>query len=828
MYIQKLILKDYKRLRLTPIDYLEYTPTKEIQLIIGTNGSGKTSVLEELSPLPADSKDFGKEGFKYIEILHNKSLYILKSSFNPNEHSFIMDNEELNPGKTVTVQRELVNKHFGITNEVHQLALGKKAFTRMSIAERKHWITKISDMDFEYAIRFFNKLKETHRDISGALKVSKSRLTSETAKIITDAEFQKLQEETEQLDKCIEFLVKFKAPIEHSTKELYNRYQELTQTLESLLDTIKRKITYFISNGLYDFNPAKLEKEIIERKYQEQLLNTQATTIFQRYQEVQDKIDFLSKTKAQSLAQIETQITSFEEQCKALKQNKVFDFTFSITQGIDLISSIERELENVLPRILPDSEKLLGKEYQTLKTKLETLQFQEQSQQKTISSLTLRIEHGKKHEHDKKVDCPRCQYSWQPFFDPERIQADIAALKVQTDLLNTTQEALKATKTRLEELQEHNQCTEYFFRLIRNYSVLEPFWVYILDKDIFYHAPTQVLTQLNLVKQDIAIEEQVLKLTGEINDKLQLLQLSKQYSDINVQAIESQKQELEKEQLKIQLLQSSNLEALNKSRSLLADVESILKLGDALEHFLSDYEILEESFYSAIQKESYQALYQQTQSYRAQKEQVFQEARNQKSRIQDLTIQIENLDSQEKALKAAVAVLSPTEGLIAESLFGFMNLFIKQVNAIIKKIWTYPLIVKPCKSDATDKIDLDYKFPVLVDTPDNCRVDISEGSTAMQEVINLSFRIAAFKALGLNDYPIYLDEFGSSMDEAHKAATVNLIQTLIEQDHFTQVFLISHDVEQYGALSNTQTFVLNTDNIQIPPGCEYNKHVIIH
>jgi DNA repair exonuclease SbcCD ATPase subunit len=56
MKILKLILRGYTRLQLKQITEFVYTPTDSIQIIIGTNGSGKSSILEELSPLPADSK----------------------------------------------------------------------------------------------------------------------------------------------------------------------------------------------------------------------------------------------------------------------------------------------------------------------------------------------------------------------------------------------------------------------------------------------------------------------------------------------------------------------------------------------------------------------------------------------------------------------------------------------------------------------------------------------------------------------------------------------------------------------------------------------------
>ena len=145
MLIKKLILSGYKRLALNHINYIEFTPENKIQLILGSNGSGKSSLLKELSPLPANHIEFSKDGYKIIEILHNNSHYLLKSIFSSsgNKFYFIKNNEELNPGHTSSVYKELVKKEFNITQETHDLMTGYDKFHSMSVSERRNWFTKI-------------------------------------------------------------------------------------------------------------------------------------------------------------------------------------------------------------------------------------------------------------------------------------------------------------------------------------------------------------------------------------------------------------------------------------------------------------------------------------------------------------------------------------------------------------------------------------------------------------------------------------------------------------------------------------------------------------
>lgn len=60
MIIEKLELKFYKRMLLRSINHITITPKSKIQIILGTNSSGKSSLLKELSPLPANPSDYLK------------------------------------------------------------------------------------------------------------------------------------------------------------------------------------------------------------------------------------------------------------------------------------------------------------------------------------------------------------------------------------------------------------------------------------------------------------------------------------------------------------------------------------------------------------------------------------------------------------------------------------------------------------------------------------------------------------------------------------------------------------------------------------------------
>ena len=74
MKITSLKLSGYRRFSLNNLTNFEITPTSNIQIVLGTNGSGKSSLLEALSPYPQAKSDFLKGGHKILEIEHNNSV----------------------------------------------------------------------------------------------------------------------------------------------------------------------------------------------------------------------------------------------------------------------------------------------------------------------------------------------------------------------------------------------------------------------------------------------------------------------------------------------------------------------------------------------------------------------------------------------------------------------------------------------------------------------------------------------------------------------------------------------------------------------------------
>ena len=90
---------------------------------------------------------------------------------------------------------------------------------------------------------------------------------------------------------------------------------------------------------------------------------------------------------------------------------------------------------------------------------------------------------------------------------------------------------------------------------------------------------------------------------------------------------------------------------------------------------------------------------------------------------------------------------------------------------------------------------LNYRFKVVVQ--DNFTIDdISKISSGMKEIINLSFRLVLYKLLKLDNYPIYLDEFGMRLDKSHRDKINDFIFKLLNSS-YENIFIITHNNINY-------------------------------
>ncbi len=192
MIITRIYARDFIPVSYSGVYELEYTPEQLIQIIIGTNGSGKSSLLRLCSPLPVDKDEFGSSGLRVWEASDSGNTFVITGDYSSKSphHSFVMNGDELNPGGTSTVQTELVQTYLRYNKFLHSVLSGKLSFCSASPNVRKDMIMKVAGIDFTYALDMYERCWSHQRDLQGSVRIYNKKLADITTQLsmLTNAE----------------------------------------------------------------------------------------------------------------------------------------------------------------------------------------------------------------------------------------------------------------------------------------------------------------------------------------------------------------------------------------------------------------------------------------------------------------------------------------------------------------------------------------------------------------------------------------------------------------------------------------------------------------
>lgn len=847
MKIVSLELIGFKRMALNQVGLFKITLTQAVQLILGTNGSGKSSLIAELSPLPANPADYLKEGSKTIWITHRGSSYVLKSWFSPSQkHSFEKDGEQLNDGGTVTVQKELVRQEFGITAEIHDLLIGRIRFTDLEPTKRRMWFTRLSDTSYDYALAVFQRLKDRLRDTSGALKLAKKRLVAEEAKVISDAEQEKLQREVHEIAAELNFLQAQRAPVERPSAAYQSEIAQGLQDLERLSHRLLRQrivppsrvdttvyapdwtgIRVRTFSSLQDVSDA-IDACKHEISVNQELINK----LVAEHRKIEETVTVLKRTGAEGVASLQAKRNALLDQAEALYGQRTLKIALDVEANPAVLRQALESVREQLTQIFSELPANEDKRYST--ARLQELQQQTlaaKDERTRKSGLLTRLvgfkSHLEAHKNTDAVKCPQCSFSWHLGYSEEKYQQTLEQIGQGEDELRKQEQSIEALEAQAKGIREYSELYRAYMRITQAYPVLGNFWDHLAETGYVLNAPRAAIPLLDHFAGDLELEIQADALAKQSREVDALIKDAEQVGDAS---LAEQQLKLEEVTLHIEGLTAR----LNRAREQQEEyvlyrqrVSESQEMAAKIALMRTNLSSANEQMVEMLRREMIQQAVRHLQHLLYMKEETLSAVNVQKSIIADIQANISRLELEEEAAKMAVRELSPTEGLIAEGLLGFIRSFVAQMNNLIRKIWTYPLVVRDCGSVDSEGAELDYKFPMMVQSKENIVPDVGLGSTGQQEIVNLAFKVTAMAYLHLSEAPLYLDEFASSLDEAHRSSASATIKALMDQRPFTQLFMVSHYSAQYGALSNAEICVICPSNITVPVEHKYNQHVVI-
>lgn len=815
------------RLSLNNIRHFKLTMKELVQLILGTNGSGKSSILYELSPLPASSKDFYKGGKKRALISNNGKLYELISDFtNGQDHYFIVDGENLNIGRTVTVQKELVKEHFGYTFEIHEILLELESFTEMSASRRREVFTMLCSVDYTYAIKLYKNILKSLNEAKGALTLTKKRLVETTTLALKDEEILQLRSRLAELTRESQAMYLLRNADAPSVPNARLGVEAAKREIEELV-TKFRSVKTLLRDKCY-IMPEEYDIDIESVKSQLGRVEGVYTRLAEEFMTSSVEINSLSDLEGEDIAKLKDTIIAENEQVKILLGTRKKPLEgLNAMRAHDSMELVYESLCNVLANLQSDPDNQMNSTaLLSVSNQLKDYQLSLKTNQEKLANLEHREKHMAELATSNQVDCPNCEHKWHVGYSAENHLAIKQRLEKGREIVTTLQKEITALTERQTQLQTYANHYKEYIRITRNTKELQPLWELIDAEDSVRISPNHTLSLIELVKSDLYIEMQVHAIREKIAVDMKRLELA-QYAQS--ETIKEKKLRLDKLEQEIGRLSTEKINLQNTLYNLTntqRQVKQMYAISDAVTSAKDRYNQLTTTVVSAIKNSIIDEALQETHQEIATLSTRIHSIDQHEATINELKNAISDWEKSEKAYKALADALSPTDGLIAEGMLGFIRTYVAKMNALIAKVWTYRMEVFDCSTEE-DSAELNYKFPLSTPNKPKPVDDVKFGSSAQKQMVNLSFRICAAQSWGLDRGPLTLDEFGSGFDEAHRDAATQVIRQLMEQLNFSQLFMISHYEACYGAFYNAQITVLDKSNITVPSGRKYNEHTLI-
>ena len=841
MKITGLILYDYVRLRVSRIRELEInTESDNVQLIIGSNGSGKSSVMHELFPFPPIKSSFGKEGFKELSLQHNNALYKLTYSPTYGHQFFKNGGKNLNISNTNEIQKELIYEHFGITPEIHTVLKCSLPICEMVPSQRKKVLMSMNPVDVDV---FITKYQKVHKDVvaySNNLDMLYERQKRLMTQKLPDEQYKDMLERKAMLENQEKLLLIWMTTV---SSEL-DMYPEISANTDMNGTTTKR--IYELFKSLPKFSG------VSRSKYQSQMVvcNTKAEMITAELKDIESSIeDVISilndyETKKELLNADGSNVE--EELSSTLLQLKTFSFaddfnpipTNQISRVIELNDAIRDILVELTyieyPRI-SDKEELnsfykqvieLKSGLNNLLTNISNLKKQREDLRKTITTY-------KTNENCK--DCGNCNREACELF---------SVYSTHTD---SKKKEISAFDERLSSIEvKYVEMSETYEKATAGYNIQLNLWKHI-DRILHIIHSNRALTDNFNDKYVLSqIRESPMLLVDEISKYIQLSSEYAEYKKLlkrveeleGINATLTSKKLLSIDVLNTEILaHTKQLTTLRKKYEIKSGIISKLQTDHDLLKEFSDVKQKAHDFKdemidleSNVKKKAsreyivnlYNVLNRMLVNIRSELVDITNISKEQEKIIVRLDTEVNNIINDLKPKHENAKLIEKSlHDLPIEYTTIFINNIIETANYFINEIMTYSMHLVPIP----DGDVCDFSFPVIIENEVRTK-DISSCSDGQRAIIQLAFNLAIVVELRFNEYPIFSDETNRTLDITHSKRLTEFLLKLETSGIVSQLFVVNHDPTMIDRLAHTGNIVvLNGDNLVLPE--RYNQNVKI-
>lgn len=813
MKIKSLHLKHYLRLSFTGLDEICLTFDQPHVVILGPNGCGKSSLVKECSPMPADHTFYGLGGFKVVNIEHRGSQYRLESLFTEAKprYLFYKDGENLNPSRLISGYLDMVKKEFGLKPDVLQVIYGEVPFSSLPEAKRRQWFAGIPGVDYTYGLSLHKKINEAYRQQLSIIKDHQSRLLKEQNSRLNPEHIQTLHREIKLLTQGLEVCLDNKP---NPKKDRYTLEAELAKDsvrAQSVLESLA-KLKESMVNTDPEFLQSQKDIEIQAGKDLAVITHIQ-DDLYRQIEKATEKLQTLSVPSQEAAAQLRQELICLKEEVTNLQASIKLSIPL---EDFDVKYAQLPWLDSELSTLFYQLAEYADVPYTAAALQQAQLKAAEISPQIDRLTQDIRLIDDELSHHDshaqEQTQCPKCSHTFNPY-----IKHSKESLLKRKDI---QQEARARCEKELLELNAFITACTYKVDLLKRLGALRAktlpasqwFFDELVKLDCVKTKPLEALSFFDQYRQDLqhlktlrdkqkAIEEKQTHLRNfEQADLARLMQLTQEVEELTRKYHEQQ--DRGSAILTIQAQAKHNLSQAQLLQSLM-DKAKLL--------YLKRHE-----YRSSFDEIFLTQATTQIVTYLRSEINVRQQLLFNAELIEEKLLDIEKsiLESQLKAkrLKTAADALWT---FITTQLSVFLKSFTASVNEVCSSIYTYPIevVAKEVSGDSS----LDFKFEVIKnDDKENASKDISETSKGQKEILDLAFMLANIRHYGFLNYPLVLDEFAVHQDVMHRNRAYAYVQDLVQSGQHSQVFTISHHAANYGALTDAQFVILSKSNIELP------------
>lgn len=850
----------FKRLAMSNITRIHLRFDSPVVVITGCNGSGKSSILRELLPLPSVRSDYAPGGSKELHIDHNNHQYILGSYFENRQspHSFKVDGVELNTSGTTEVQLELVEKHFGINNVIRNLITSKIQMSNLTRAGRKDLLLHANPMDLGLILDTHKKAQSKVKDSKAQLQMLYLKKQELEGKLIPPATLSqhkdtqtKLNNQLLALDKIIYGLEqhirtlqdRFKEELNYKDQCIVNNQQLIPsdQIISHCKDILRNIDTFaYVARG-----DAYLEqRESLHTKQGELnlLIDQLKSSISSASQEINEYTQHLDKsadrpisTVEKEIAEIDAALQKYEPAIKDPVPLQNMQYQLNLLEEFQKILFVFRDCEIKL--ITPAAIDALRKETNEVGFQLKEISL---ARQRNLEDLKIVTE-----DLEKRINSAGIPKGCTFQHDCGLANVFSATFKALQDKKTSIEEYLNKTEAPIKDLErkyselskaldpiDANRLPEMYAKFK---SYLSSFYLHYdtTDDDAlirklntqplsFYTEIKQFLDDSKMTHERIALEQKKQGLTTE----LQALMKSGGASLEFMQKKLKEKEALVKDYL--DKLKVAEQEKVNIDKEYNLYVEYALA-ADQIKDFQKIYNKGEQALLVSKAIEYWKNLGRVCLEVKSE---ISEELRKIESLVreqetvshvytQEIAPMIKSAEENRRIYEKLELALSPTTGIPHRSMVKYLNALINNVNAFISQMWTYRMKLFNIKEDEP----LDYNFRLEI--KNEVAGDINVLSKGQKEIMDLSWILTILLQLRmLNNVPLFGDELGSSLDTAHRNKLIKFLGQLLDNKLIDQIFLVSHFALFTDGFSSRDIVCLNGDNLSDLPQ-ETNRLVTI-